>query len=95
MLHTLSHSPFQCDFNAMLRLLKEGDDVLLLQDGVLAALESSQALESLRLAPISLYVLQDDVMARGLSAQISAIATAVSYTEFVALTVKQTQQVAW
>ncbi|MEI2267329.1 sulfurtransferase complex subunit TusB [Erwinia sp. CGal63] len=95
MLHTLIHSPFQCDFNAMLRLLAAGDDVLLLQDGVLAALEGSQALESLRLAPISLYVLQEDVMARGLSAQISSIATAVSYTEFVALTVKQTQQIAW
>ncbi|WP_380183401.1 sulfurtransferase complex subunit TusB [Kalamiella sp. sgz302252] len=95
MLHTLITSPFKSDFNAMLRMLAKGDEVLLLQDGVLAALEGSQALEMLRLAPISLYVLQDDVMARGLSAQISASATAVSYTEFVALTVKQTQQMAW
>lgn len=95
MLHTLINSPFKCDFNAMLRLLAEGDEVLLLQDGVLAALEGSHALESLRAAPISLYVLQDDVIARGLSAQISSSAAAVSYTEFVALTVKQTQQMTW
>lgn len=95
MLHTLINSPFKCDFNAMLRLLAEGDEVLLLQDGVLAALEGSQALESLRAAPISLHVLQDDVIARGLSAQISSSAAAVSYTEFVALTVKQTQQMTW
>jgi len=95
MLHTLMTSPFQCDLNAMLRLLAEGDDVLLLQDGVLAALKGCKALESLRLAPISLYVLQDDVVARGLSAQISSDAAAVSYTDFVALTVKHPQQMTW
>jgi len=95
MLHTVVNSPFRCDFNALLRMLANGDDVLLMQDGVLAALEGSQALELLLLAPISLYALQDDVIARGLSAQISSSVAAVSYTEFVALTVKQTQQMTW
>ena len=95
MLHTLINSPFKCDFDAMLRMLAAGDEVLLLQDGVLAALEGSRALESLRLAPISLYVLREDILARGLSAQISSSVAAVSYTEFVALTVKQTQQMTW
>lgn len=95
MLHTLINSPFKCDFPALLRLLAEGDDVLLMQDGVLAALQGSQALESLLNAPISLYVLQEDVMARGLSAQISNSAVTVSYNDFVALTVKNSQQMAW
>jgi len=95
MLHTLINSPFRCDFTALLRLLAAGDDVLLIQDGVLAALQGSQPLASLLNAPISLYVLQEDVSARGLSAQISSSVTTVSYTDFVALTVKNPQQMTW
>ncbi|WP_158780859.1 sulfurtransferase complex subunit TusB [Pantoea sp. BAV 3049] len=95
MLHTLINSPFKCDFAALLRLLAEGDDVLLMQDGVLAALQGSQALESLLNAPISLYVLQEDVIARGLSAHISINVATVGYNHFVALTVKNSQQMTW
>lgn len=95
MLHTLINSPFRCDFSALLRMLVEGDDVLLLQDGVLAAVEGSASLESLRKAPVSLFVLTDDIQARGLSAQISANVTIVSYNDFVALAVKHPQQMTW
>ena len=95
MLHTLMTSPFRCDLAAMLRLLSEGDDVLLLQDGVIAALEGTAALEALLNAPISLYVLKEDLAARGLSAQISTRVTGVSYTDFVALVVKNPQQMTW
>lgn len=95
MLHTLITSPYKCDFTALMRIISQGDDLLLLQDGVLAALEGSLPLEILLKAPISLYVLQEDVIARGLSAQISASATRVSYTDFVALTVKNPQQMTW
>ncbi|MFP5853744.1 hypothetical protein ACLD4C_20690, partial [Salmonella sp. 741265071_PSA] len=34
MLHTLPHCASSVDFPALLRLLKEGDALLLLQDGV-------------------------------------------------------------
>lgn len=95
MLHTLINSPFKCDFSALLRMLKEGDDLLLLQDGVLAALEGSKALESLRQAPVSVFALNEDIQARGLSAQISSTAATISYNDFVALTVKHPQQMAW
>ncbi|NJD00688.1 sulfurtransferase complex subunit TusB [Candidatus Erwinia dacicola] len=95
MLHTLMTSPFRCDIAALLRLLGDGDDVLLLQDGVIAALEGSPALEALLNAPISLYVLQEDVEARGLSAQISTNVVSVGYTNFVALVVKNPQQMTW
>ncbi|KQN63961.1 sulfurtransferase complex subunit TusB [Erwinia sp. E602] len=95
MLHTLMSSPFHCDLPALQRLLAAGDDLLLLQDGVLAALAGSQALESLQLAPISIYVLKDDVEARGLSAQISTSVMQVGYTDFVRLTVKHPQQMTW
>lgn len=95
MLHTLMTSPFRCDIAALLRLLGDGDDVLLLQDGVIAALEGNPALEALLNAPISLYVLQEDVEARGLSAQISTNVVSVGYTNFVALVVKNPQQMTW
>nr|WP_314425266.1 sulfurtransferase complex subunit TusB [uncultured Erwinia sp.] len=95
MLHTLMTSPFRCDLQAMVRLLAKGDDVLLMQDGVMAAVAGSPVLEVLLRAPISLYVLKDDLDARGLFGQISTSVAAISYTEFVALAVKNPQQMTW
>ena len=54
MLHTLHRSPWLTDFAALLRLLSEGDELLLLQDGVTAAVDGNRYLESLRNAPIML-----------------------------------------
>ncbi|CAO98216.1 sulfurtransferase complex subunit TusB [Erwinia tasmaniensis] len=95
MLHTLMTSPFRCDLSAILRLLAAGDDVLLLQDGVIAALDGSAPLEALLKAPINLYVLKEDLEARGLLAQISPRATVVGYTDFIQLAVRNPQQMAW
>ena len=38
MLHTLSVSPWHADIAAMLRLMEQGDDLLLLSDGVAAGI---------------------------------------------------------
>lgn len=95
MLHTLSHSPAQVDLPALCRLLAPGDDVLLLQDGVLAAVGGAPEIACLLNASISLYALRADVEARGLSAHILHSVTVIDYTDFVALTVKHRQQVAW
>lgn len=95
MLHTLRHSPWQCDIAELLRMLQPGDDLLLIQDGVIAALEGGRYLESLRAAPITVYVLEEDIHARGLSAQISGSVVRVGYTDFVRLTVKHSAQMAW
>ncbi|MEB5974018.1 sulfurtransferase complex subunit TusB [Pantoea dispersa] len=95
MLYTLLHSPWQCDFDSLLLLLQEGDDLLLLQDGVTAALTGSQKLEQLLASPATLWVLEEDVMARGLTAQISTNVLRLNYTGFVTLTTKHSQQVAW
>ena len=95
MLHTLRHSPWQCDIAELIRMLQAGDDLLLMQDGVNAALEGGRYLESLLNAPITVYVLEDDIRARGLSAQISGSVVRVGYTDFVRLTVKHSAQMAW
>ena len=95
MLHTLRTSPWHADISGITRLMDDGDDLLLIADGVLAAGENSRFLEILRAAPISIYVLNEDVQARGLCAQISSDVIMVSYTDFVRLTVKHASQIAW
>ncbi|MBW5929335.1 sulfurtransferase complex subunit TusB [Klebsiella grimontii] len=95
MLHTLSTSPWHADMATMRRLIKEGDDLLLLSDGVVAAVSESYFLEILLSAPITLYALQEDIEARGLTGQIADSVVRVSYTEFVRLTVKHAGQLAW
>ncbi|HEY3987050.1 sulfurtransferase complex subunit TusB [Cedecea sp.] len=95
MLHTLRQSPFQCDISEMLRYVQPGDDLLLMEDGVIAALNNSRALELLLSAPISISALREDVEARGLIAQISSKVVCVSYTDFVRLAIKHDQQFAW
>ena len=95
MLHTLSVSPWHADIAAMLRVMDHGDDLLLLSYGVTAAIAGGRFLEILQSAPITLYVLQDDVDARGLAGQIADSVGRVSYTDFVRLTVKHAGQLAW
>lgn len=95
MLYTLLQSPWQCDLDSLLLLLQEGDDLLLLQDGVSAALAGSQMLIKLSASPATLWVLEEDVAARGLIEQISTKVARLDYTGFVAMTAKHPQQVAW
>ena len=95
MLHTLMSSPFQCDYFLLLRMLQPGDDLLLMQDGVLAAIEDNRLLPQLLRSPARLWALKEDVEARGLAAQISSNITFIDYNDFVMLTVKQQQQMPW
>ncbi|WP_337023698.1 MULTISPECIES: sulfurtransferase complex subunit TusB [unclassified Pantoea] len=95
MLYTLLQSPWQCDIDSLLLLMQEGDDLLLMQDGVTAALEGSQMFIKLQASPAALWVLEEDVVARGLVEQISTKVARLDYTGFVTMTVKHQQQVAW
>ncbi|EGT5185468.1 sulfurtransferase complex subunit TusB [Cronobacter sakazakii] len=95
MLYTLSHSPWQVDIHALLRLVRPGDDLLLMQDGVIAALKDNAHLAALLASPARVVALHNDVEARGLVAQISSSIDTISYTEFVNLTVKHASQMAW
>jgi tRNA 2-thiouridine synthesizing protein B len=76
-------------------MLREGDDLLLIQDGVLAAIEGSRFVEILTDAPISVSALKEDIDARGLAGQISAKIDVVGYTDFVNLAVKHPSQMNW
>ncbi|STL84764.1 tRNA 2-thiouridine synthesizing protein B [Escherichia coli] len=52
MLHTLHRSPWLTDFAALLRLLSEGDELLLLQDGVTAAVDGNRYLKVCVMPPL-------------------------------------------
>ena len=95
MLHTLFHSPAYSDIDSLSLLLSPDDDLLLLQDGVLAAMQGSKAFEKLSASGVNVWALEADLNARGLGEQISPIVQPVDYTFFVALTVKHRQQMAW
>ncbi|AUG99171.1 sulfurtransferase complex subunit TusB [Prodigiosinella confusarubida] len=95
MLHTLSHSPYQTDFDSLLRNVGAEDEILLFQDGVIASLEEAAALVRLLVLAVPIYVLKEDVEARGLTNQVSGKITLISYTQFVQLTARHSQQLAW
>ncbi|MCP5693830.1 sulfurtransferase complex subunit TusB, partial [Klebsiella pneumoniae] len=48
-----------------------------------------------RNAPIKVYALNEDLIARGLTGQISNDIILIDYTDFVRLTVKHPSQMAW
>lgn len=95
MLFTLSNSPQRSDLKALVSLIGEGDALLLMQDGVVAALASSQAFEQLAVMAQPVYALREDLVARGLIGQISHKIILIDYTGFVALTDKHTPHIAW
>ncbi len=95
MLHTLMHSPSHSDLDTLLLMAEAGDDLLLLQDGVLAAVTGSRAWVQLSACKATLWVLDEDVQARGLSGQISTTVRSVDYNGFVTLTIRHPQQMVW
>lgn len=95
MLYTYSVSIYQSDLETFLSLLTKQDDVLLIQDGVLAVLEENPLLKYCLQQQIPLYALIDDVLARGLKDQVSHHIKLIDYGDFVDLTVKHLQQIHW
>ncbi|CAJ0992377.1 sulfurtransferase complex subunit TusB [Pantoea sp. Nvir] len=95
MLHLLMCSPYYSDLNSLLLMLHSEDDLILLQDGVLGALEGSRTLNLLLASPATVWVLAEDVKARGLIRQIATEITPVDYLGFITLTEKHQQQMTW
>jgi len=99
MLHLVNKSPF--DRNALdscLRLATAGSSVLLLEDGVYAALNKATSAEAVkeRMDDMTFYVLGPDVSARGLddTALIDGI-NVVDYGGFVDLVVEHEVSQSW
>ena len=99
MLHLINKSPF--DRNALdscLRLAEAGSSVLLLEDGVYAALSKASSAEAVnqRMEDLNFYVLGPDVSARGLDdvAMIDGIKF-IDYGGFVDLVVEHDTAQSW
>ncbi|HXK00416.1 MAG TPA: sulfurtransferase complex subunit TusB [Buchnera sp. (in: enterobacteria)] len=95
MLHTLINSPFKSNMVLLLNFLKKSDDLLALQDGVLIAVNNNCFLRKLLDSSANLYVLKEDIEARGLCNKITTEFVVIDYQKFVFLTEKHKQQMNW
>ena len=99
MLHTVNKSPFEkTALESCLRLAKSGSSVLLIEDGVYAALQGTKVSGDVaeKMKDLSFYVLAPDVAARGLSDKplIDGIKS-VDYAGFVDLVTEHDTSTAW
>ena len=90
----LSGSPADRAFAECLRLVAPGDHILLLGDGVYAALADSPARKNLEASGARIHVLQADAAAAGILGQLGGVET-VDIAGFVALSERCPRQLAW
>ncbi|CAL4324041.1 sulfurtransferase complex subunit TusB [Buchnera aphidicola] len=95
MLHILFHSPFKIDVQTMRLMLFPNDTLIALQDGVLIALKNVEILEKNIQNSCKLYLLKEDVLARGLLNNISSNFICINYTQFIVLTQKYSKYINW
>ena len=95
MLYTFRYSPFCSDLNALLRYMQPEDCLLLIEDGVLAGLKETVSLKALLSSSGSVFALQEDIEARGLTRQFATDISRISYADFVKLTIEHPQHIAW
>jgi len=98
-LHTVNKSPFERNsLESCLKFAKQGDPVLLFEDGVYAVLKGTSAEQELKtaLAKQSIYVLGPDLTARGFSEdRIIEGIKVVDYAGFVELVANNDKVQAW
>ncbi len=97
-LHLLNRSPDNGDtLDACLRTATEGSAILLLGDGVLAALHPGkrEALDRCGSRGIRVHVLQPDLEARGLGGQLPRNVIPVDHAGFVDLVASHERCVSW
>jgi tRNA 2-thiouridine synthesizing protein B len=82
---------------ACLRMLASGDSLLLLEDGVYAALHMGKGTELRNMLPsgVALHTLAPDLAARGISAKIPADFSSIDYSGFVRLCLTHQRVVNW
>ena len=98
-LHTVNKSSFtHSTLLSCLEVCGSNDGVLLIEDGVFGAMNSSPFVEQLKEAMskgIKIYALNGDVKARGLSAKLIPDVTITDYDEFVQLSIKHRCVQSW
>ncbi|QJC36203.1 sulfurtransferase complex subunit TusB [Enterobacteriaceae endosymbiont of Donacia cincticornis] len=99
MLYTLFSSPASCNFSLLLNFLNKNDELLLIQDGVLAGLKNSLYIKKIikikQKMKILIFAINNDILARGLNLNISNQIIRINYKKFVYLIIKHKKQVLW
>ncbi len=95
LLHTLSRSPAHSALRDCLAVLGPDDALLLLGDGVYAALAGSEAATLLAASGASLFVLEADAALAGVQERLLPAVTLVDDEGFVALSERYSRQLAW
>ena len=93
-LHTLNAPAGSIAFRDCLHTAGDGDTILLLGDGVYAALPGSEGLQALETSPARLLVLACDAQAAGVARRLPA-PLLVDMDGFVALSEAHPRQLAW
>ena len=96
MLHTVNKSPYShpC-LTECLRVCGVDDAIVLIEDGVYAALADGEWLQTLLSKTAAIYVLQPDAAARGLVNRLAPTIHAIDYAGFVQLCVDHPKILAW
>ncbi len=96
MLVIIADSPYSSNsLDEYLKYALQGSDILLIQDAVYGILQKKGPCKKLIDAGLSLYVLSDDLLARGLSVDLPDGFKLVDMAGFVELTEKNQTQISW
>lgn len=88
-------SPYISNIRLLCSMLSINDTMLVVENGVLIAVKHSLFLDQIRNTPVSWYVLNADIIARGLSELISTQFSIIDYKFFVHLTEKYSKHMLW
>jgi tRNA 2-thiouridine synthesizing protein B len=98
MLHTMNKSPYERNtFDTCLEHVKKGSALLLIEDGVYAAMKGTAPAKKLEqmMKTIPVYVLQPDVEARGMQSRVLDGVKMVDYSGFVDLAAEYPTVQSW
>jgi tRNA 2-thiouridine synthesizing protein B len=93
-LHTLNTSPSSAAFKDCVKTIHPGDAVVLMGDGVYAALEGTAAYVELHSRGAELYMLGTDALAAGVTKKAGTVGV-IDMDGLVALTERFPRQQAW
>jgi len=98
MLHTVNKSPSERNtFDSCLAHIKKGSAILLIEDGVYAAVKGTDAAKKLETAmkTVPVYALQPDLEARGMNGRVLDGVKLVDYGGFVDLVAEHPTVQSW
>lgn len=93
-LHTLNAAPSSAAFKDCVKVMQQGDAVVLMGDGVYAALAGTEAGNALRAKGAEIFVLEADALLAGIT-QPAPNMTLIDMAGLVALTERFPRQLAW